>query len=209
MGIQLSGGRYQDLYGEVAKLTKKALEIGRQLGQPKGYPFDPKRLAGVLKTLNVQLGLVLEGRFGEMVSLSPNRIHVFDLNLKGYQVVEDVDSTEFEFSDLTFRTFLREEDGGDINGDTLRTRAVELRGNQGLNDGLRLFGQLSLLEKCPVELVGKMIVLTGTILCRPDGGLYVPYLECFEEGVDGEHWFLDLICFHDNWNDKVLLACLE
>ena len=94
------------------------------------------------------------------------------------EVVKDVEPVQLDPAKLRFIGFLRDEDGGRINGQTMQVRAVELKANRGLSDVPALLGEDGKgLVTIPAELRGKAyIVLSGTLLRDSDGDLYVAYL---------------------------------
>lgn len=115
----------------------------------------------------------------------PCELHASDLIPEGWTVVEDVSP-----SDLTrgveFVPFVKNGEGY-INGELMRQRAVELKGNLGLSDVKYL---LTHQELIPVEFRGNnYIVLPGTVLRSPDGRLGVPCLS----------WFVERWVLHFSW----------
>ena len=96
----------------------------------------------------------------------------------GFTVLEDVQPSDFQIKDLEMVPFLKPEDGGNVIGTVMRTRAVTLKANLGLTDAKHL---LKHKEEIPVEFRGKYLVFTGTLLRDSGGVLLVAYL--FWNGV--------------------------
>ncbi|MFH1315319.1 MAG: hypothetical protein ABIH67_02870 [Candidatus Uhrbacteria bacterium] len=138
-------------------------------------------------------------------TLSPCQIHVPHLipetDGKKWDVIEDVELTELEPNDLEFFSFLKGDEAV-VNGDTMRSRAVQFNGNLGLSDTPRLLEWLNQLDEDPRELQGKYIVLPGTVLRGLGGGLLVPCLL-----RDGGRWVLSFGWLGDDWDDDGRLAC--
>lgn len=111
----------------------------------------------------------------------------------GYEVVDDVaQPTDFQVKDLEFISFLKEGEPP-IDGATMRSRAVMLKGNFGLCDAPRLLKQQ---VDIPVEEHSRYIVLAGTKLRDRFGVLYVAYLF-----FDGEQWFLPFLRLGFDWDE--------
>lgn len=114
-----------------------------------------------------------------------------------WTIVEDVTPTEFKVEDLEFVSYLNQEESG-IRGEELRKHAVGLKADFGFEDGRKI---LAKQDKLPVDLRGKHIVLTGTLLRDPDGWLNVPSLRW-----RGGRWVLIFDGFgYDRWYDGVRL----
>lgn len=112
----------------------------------------------------------------------------------GYEVVQDVAApTDFQVKNLKFIPFMKAGDPLFIDGDTMWSRAVELRGNFGLCDAPRLLDQQA---DIPVELHDKYIILAGTKLRGLSGVLYVAYLYW-----DGKQWYLDFLRIDYAWGE--------
>ena len=124
-----------------------------------------------------------------------------DLIPKGWEVVEDVAPTAFDVARLKPRSFLRDGDGGVIDGDEMRKRAGELKTNWSLADGRRMLAEQS---RIPTGLRGYYIPLTGTVLRDSDGNLYVAFLYFY-----GVRWYLYFIWLDHDWNDFVRFALSE
>ncbi|OGH70043.1 MAG: hypothetical protein A3C90_02585 [Candidatus Magasanikbacteria bacterium RIFCSPHIGHO2_02_FULL_51_14] len=122
--------------------------------------------------------------------LFPSERLAADLIPDNWEVVEDVEPSEFEVGDLAFPGFLMEGETC-IDGEEMRRRAVQLKANFGLVDGKRL---LAHQDEIPVELRGKAIVLSGTLLRDPDGRLYVACLDW-----DDDRWYLGFFWLGGGW----------
>jgi len=164
-------------------------EIERQLGQEE-YPFDPTLLDGALQA-------IVEGRFNAVGATFPSQLLAADFIPERWIIESDVEPTEFEVSDLEFIPFLNEGDDP-IKGDLMRKRALTLKANLGLADGKKLLAQQ---DKIPVELRGKWIALTGTVLRDHDGDRHVACL-----GWVGDRWYLNFGWLGDGWCSDNRLA---
>jgi hypothetical protein len=122
------------------------------------------------------------------------------------EVVEDVEPTNFDPKKLKFSSFLRDGDNGRTDGQTMRSRAKEMKANLGLSDVPVLLGPDGKgLETIPAELRGKAyIVLSGTLLRNSDGYLYVPCL-----GWGGDAWVLNFLWLADDWCEGDRLVSCE
>ena len=114
-------------------------------------------------------------------------------------VFQDVAPSKFDISKLKFRSFL-ESCEKFIGGMIVRERAIELGGNLGFADGMRMRAEQ---DKIPVEELGDFyIVLPGTVLEGSDGVLYVSYLRCY-----CGNWYPGFHRLDGSWNDDVRFAC--
>lgn len=100
----------------------------------------------------------------------------------GYTVEADVKPSTFEVKNLEPVSFLEESDGGSVVGKVLRGRALILEANFGLVDGQYT---LDHQKEIPEEMRSFYIVLSGTLLRRSGGGLFVA---CLDWAVD--RWVL-------------------
>ena len=118
----------------------------------------------------------------------------------GYEVVKDVEPSQFKVKNLKFITFL---ESGElyINSITMCQRAVTLKGNLGLVDGQYLFDHQN---EIPKEMRGKYIVLPGTLLPDSDGDLRVA---CLDWG--GGCWVPCFGWFVNVWGGGGRFACGE
>ena len=124
------------------------------------------------------------------------------------EVVEDVEPTITEGVILSFPSFLRGEDGGRIDGETMRKRAVEMKSNKGLSDVPALLGKDGKgLKTIPAELQegGRVyIVFTGTVLRSSFGNLFVSYLSW-----NGGEWYLRFGRLDSAWDGLGRLVSCE
>lgn len=117
-----------------------------------------------------------------------------------WEMTEDVPPSEFEVADLKFRSFLKKKEYG-VSGETMRKRAVAMKGNLGLADAKRFLAEQ---KKIPQELRGLYVVFPGTVLRGPHGYLHVA---CLSWG--GCRWSLDWRWLGHGWRDDVRFACSE
>jgi len=127
----------------------------------------------------------------------PSQLLAADLIPERWIIESDVEPTVFEVSDLEFIPFLNEGDDP-INGDLMREHALTLKANLGLADGKKLLAQQ---DKIPVELRGKWIALTGTVLCDRDAKRHVAYL-----GWNDDRWYLSFCWLVHGWDSNNRLA---
>jgi hypothetical protein len=175
---------HQSVAGELYEsITGQLFEIGRQLRQPNGYPFDPLQL-------KVHLQAAIEGRFGVV---SGN--FRFDKRKDGWTLLENAPRRISSVIDGI--PFLKE--GEDyINGEEMICRARELNVNYGQEDAEWLLNDQ---EKIPAELRNFILVFTATVLRRPDGYRHVP---CLYWG--GLRWDLDFGWLGLDWDSDFRLA---
>lgn len=136
--------------------------------------------------LKKQIGLLIMGKLKlAQFPCQRNVPHLIPDWVK--EVVEDVELTKFDPEKLEFIDFLREDDGGRIDGPTMRQRAKEFKANLGLSDVPALLGEDGKgLKTIPAELRGKaVIVLAGTLLRSRFGFLNVAFLYWL-----GDRWCL-------------------
>lgn len=110
-----------------------------------------------------------------------------------WEVVEDVEPSEFKVEDLDFVGFL-EPGESVVTGTVMRERACTLKANFGLSDAPRLLEEQA---DIPESVRGKYIVLAGTKVRNPGGDLGVPVL-CF----DGEQWYLRWFWLGRDWDGR-------
>lgn len=148
--------------------------------------------------LKKRIGLLVMGKL--KLALSPcqkNVPHLIPDWVK--EVVEDVEPTQFDTAKLEFIGFLREDDGGKTDGETMRKRAKELKANRGLSDVPALLGEDGKgLKTIPVELRGKaIIVFAGTFLRDHYDVLHVAYLFWY-----GDRWYLSFRWLDFDWRGR-------
>lgn len=125
----------------------------------------------------------------------PSEIHAPELIPEGYQVVVDVEPSEFDLDAMEYVGFLEEKDGKQeeyVVGKVMRGRSVILEATFGLVDLKRFLAEP---EKIQAEFRGKkVIIFTGTVLRGPDGCLLVAYLFWF-----GDEWALGFVWLDGNF----------
>jgi|GEM_PF-3976655 len=129
-----------------------------------------------------QLGLLVMYKLKLEPGHFPSEIQTPELIPEGWTVVEDVEPSEFNVSDLEFISFLEGEEQS-VASKEMRQRAVTLLGNLGLCDGKRM---IACQNEIPKDLHGKSILLPGTVLRKPGWGFFIPCL-CY----GGVCWTLD------------------
>jgi len=121
------------------------------------------------------------------------------------EVVEDVEPTQLDPKKLKFPSFLRDGDNGKTDGQTMRTRAKEMKANLGLSDVPALLGKDGKGLAIPAELRGKAyIVMAGTVLRHSGGSLFVPCL-CWSVGA----WVVRFFWLDCGWNEGGRLVACE
>ncbi|MFA6424514.1 MAG: hypothetical protein WCV83_04400, partial [Candidatus Magasanikbacteria bacterium] len=112
---------------------------------------------------------------------------------------QDVAPTlDLDVSKLNWKSFLEGAENW-VDGTTMRQRAVVLKGNYGLSDVPKFLAQQA---KIPADV--QYIVLTGTVLRGPGGGLRVPYLYRY-----GVRWVLSFCWLGGDWDSDGRVACSE
>lgn len=160
------------LTGDQRKVaTRKLAELQRQIGQDE-YPHDPEKLLGALQAIN-------DGRFEVVGTSFPSQIYALELIPENWEVVEDVVPTTK--SGREFVTFIEAWEEY-IGGGLMRARGKKLGANLGLVDAKY---DLEHQENSSVELRGKYLVYSGTVLRDSVGRLNVPDL-----GWRGGRWVL-------------------
>jgi len=165
------------------EIDKRILEIKRQLNQKGGYPYDPDKLSLTLQA-------VVEGRFKAVGGKFPCQTLCPDLIPAGYEVIEDVEPSQFQVKDLKLVPFL--EDGENyVDGEELRQRAKKLKANLGLADAKFIMDHQN---EIPTEFRDKYLVFTGTLLHSLGGELSVAYLS-WSRG----RWYLSFYWLGHGW----------
>lgn len=151
--IMVAGDLYEGITGQL-------FEIGRQLRQPNGYPFDAFQL-------KVYLQVAIEGHFGAVVSGNFR----YDKRKDGWTLLEN--APRRISGAVAGVPFLK--DGYDrMNGEEMVRRArFELDANLGQEDAEWL---LDNQDKIPAELRNFYLVFTATVWRGQDGGRRVPVL---------------------------------
>lgn len=170
MANKVAGELYEALTGQL-------FEIGRQLRQVNGYPFDPAQL-------KVHLQAGIEGRF-----LQPTGSFRYDKRKDGWTLLENAPCRISSVVDgILFLT-----DGESyINGEEMVRRArVELSANSSQEDAEWL---LEHQDKIPVELRKYHLVFTGTIWRGSLGSRYVVCLFWY-----GDQWVLRFLRLGVDW----------
>lgn len=157
MGYKLTGD-------QLRSASRKLGDIARQIGQEE-YPHYPEYLLEALQAIG-------EGRFWTRVCRFPSEILAQTLIPQGFSVIEDVEPSEFDATDLEYISFLREkEEICYVN--EIRTRAVALGANLGLVDGKRIFDQR---DNFPEAARTSHLLLPGTLLRDIHNDLYIMIL---------------------------------
>lgn len=176
------------------KLDGKLIEIKRQMRQFGGYPFDPAQLDCALQA-------IIEGRFEAVDNVEKITFSFADFIPKGWTVEKDVASNVFDMKKIKPVSFLKpgEEDGIDCE-EELRKRAIELKGNFGLADGLRMLAEQ---DKIPVEFRKFTVLLPGTVLLDRHGCAEMPQLfYCVDRG-----WTLEFSWYEWGSFDDCFACC--
>ena len=171
-------------------LTGQIFEIGRQLRQPNGYPFDPIKLKRHLQD-------AIEGKFDGVST----PVFVNDKTKNGWTLLENTPRRITSVSGLEFISFLKQKENS-INGEEMIRRArVELDANYGQEDAEWL---LKHQDKIPAEFRKYNIVFTGTIWQLGVGRCLVSYL-----GWGGEGWSLHFYWLGSAWysRDRLVRPC--
>lgn len=124
-----------------------------------------------------------------------------DFVFPGFRIIEDVDQSSFNIAQLKFRSFMKDDDGVCIDNQTMRSRAISMKGNLGLADAKYLFYHQ---EEIPSNIRNKVIIFPGTVLYWSNHILSMPYLYWGEEV-----WRLYFVKTENLWDDQSCLACIE
>ncbi len=130
----------------------------------------------------------------------PSSVIAADLIPENWEVVKDVVPTLKSASDLDIVPVLESDDNASVLGEEMRRRAVAKKANLGLAD-------LKVAMDDKTEILAEArpycIVFSGTLLRRPDGGLFVA---CLSWGDD--RWVVRFIDFAVGWgNNDRLVRC--
>jgi|SRR3989338_3241729 len=160
----VAGDMYESITGQL-------FEIGRQLRQPNGYPFDPLQLKSHLQA-------AIEGKF-----LEPAGSFKRDMRKEGWKLLENSPRRITSVAGLELVPFLKKGESS-IGGEELVRRArAELDANCGQEDAEFL---LEHQKEIPEEFRQFYLIFTGTVWGGSGGGRDVAYLF-----FDGERWCLD------------------
>ena len=169
----VAGDLYEGITGQI-------FEIGRQLRQPNGYPFDPIKLKRHLQD-------AIEGRF-DNVSIP---IFANDKTKDGWKLLENTSRRISSINDLELVSFLKQKESS-INGEEMVRRArIELDANYGQEDAEWL---LEHQNEIPAEFRKYYIAFTGTIWRDSGVDRSVPYLFWY-----GRRWFLRFSRLDCDW----------
>ena len=152
MAKKVEGELYESITGQL-------FEIGRQLRQPNGYPFDPENLQDALQN-------IVNGVFNNEPAFR------FNKRKDGWILVED-NPLQKSVSELEIVSFLKRGENS-ISGERIRQRAAEMGGNFGQREAEYL---LNHQEEIPVSWRQYYLVFPGTVWRYSDGSLGVPYLD--------------------------------
>ena len=170
MATKVTGELYESITGQL-------FEIGRQLRQVNGYPFDPERLQN-----HLQKGI--EGRFiDDDLCFVFRNIPLEDHRLnEGWKIEKDADVQDGEFTfDLV--PFCKDEESC-ISGEELMKRAQEQNCCQW---GFRHAKQiLENKQRIPKWMIKHYLVFPGSVWVDPDGDRDVPFLSW-----GGDRWYLN------------------
>lgn len=170
-----------DLYESI---TGQLFEIGRQLRQLNGYPFDPLQL-------KVHLQAAIVGNFG---AISGN--FRFDKRKDGWTLLEN---SPHRISSVIYGIPFLKEGEDYVNGEEMVRRArYELDANYGQEDAEWLVENQ---DKIPVELRNFYLVFPATIWRGPDGLRSVSYLFW-----DGDRWSLLFRWLDVDWRSSYRLV---
>ena len=173
-------------------ITGQLFEIGRQLHQQNGYPFNPKQLKDALQN-------AIEGKFGDYGYLIDCDADPFipsdwsvDEHQKGGQI-------QFDSSKIELWLAKDQQKSKSMEGNKLRK---ELQSRKVLNANV-LDYLLAHPELIPEEWKGKCLFFWGTIYRRSNGHLYVRFLYWF-----GDRWRWVGGWLDDGWrgNDPAVLS---
>ena len=201
MAKQVAGELYESITGQL-------FEIGRQLRQPNGYPFNPE-------VLQRWLQLAIEGKFvfgGFKFASAPFDPATFEGLGQGWsEVLEDRDERAYSFleADLakaSFDSCLKENEIL-INGEE-KLRRLKASKNirwcatqfAGLWKDYQINGRDSILERAyHAKVITGFLSFFGTVLLDPSGARRVLCLYCNGDGQWHWHVFwLEFGWFADN-----------
>ena len=163
-----------DLYEGI---TGQLFELGRQLRQPNGYPFNPLQL-------KTHLQAAIEGRFGAITGNFKR-----DMGKEGWTLLENAPR---RLSSVVEGVSFLKGNESYVNGEVMVRRAlVELDANYGQEDAEWL---LENPDKIPAELRKFYLVFPATVWQDSSGNRFVPYLSW-----DGGRWVLRFYWLGGDW----------
>ena len=165
----VAGDTYESITGQL-------FEIGRQLRQPNGYPFDSQQLKAHLQA-------AIEGRFTTVTGAFKR-----DMTKEGWTLLENASRRINGTIDVV--PFLKTGESL-VKGDVMAQRAVELDGNYSQEDAEWLLEHQDMI---PEELRGYYLVFPATKWQGRGGRRGVPYLYWF-----GDRWILDFHWLELDW----------
>ena len=169
-----------ELYGSI---IRQLFEIGRQLHQPSGYPFD-------LEALKRHLQMAIEGQFPIVSGITPLPFR-HDKTKDGWQLLENVSQTVTSVSGLEIVPFMKPGQAF-VRGEDMVRRAIQLEASLGQHDAEYL---LEHQDEISVEFKRYYLVFPGTVWRGRDGGRFVPCL-----GSVSGPWDLDFTLLSDSWS---------
>ncbi len=171
-------------------ITGKLFELGRQIRQKSGYPFDPEKLDRYLQN-------AIEGKF-DGVSVP---VFVYDKTKDGWKLLENTPRQITSMHDLELVSFLKQGENS-VNGEEMVRRArVELNANYGQEDAEWV---LEHQDEIPVEFRAYYLVFTGTVWQFPRG-----YRRCAFLRWSGERWCLRFFWLDFVWRSGARLVRLR
>lgn len=198
MATKVAGEMYESITGQL-------FEIGRQLRQPNGYPFDPEKLKKHLQD-------AVEGKFGVA---SAGTEHIIDCDAmsgiladwkkeehrKMGKVKLELRNGKLYVNGTEAIRYLSEKQksGGVIEGNKLRKELA----NKSVLNACVLDYLLKHPELIPEEWKNGLTYFWGTIFRRPGGDLDVAYLGWHGGGW---HWYYGWL--GRDWRGREPAACL-
>ena len=174
MASRVAGEQYETITGQL-------FELGRQLRQPNGYPFDPVALKRHLQA-------AIEGRF-----FKDGNTPVFsrDMTKEGWILEGDVaEPLELSIGDSEVVSFFKEGESS-VSGNEMVERAKTLSANLGQKHAEHL---LEHQDEIPEEWRSHYLIFPGTVWRDPGGDRFVLCLSWRGErwglgfGWLGVHW---------------------
>ena len=207
-------------------ITGQLFEIGCQLRQAKGYPFDPNILKKYLQNAIDGRFIVNEPKFVLTRPFDPAEFIRKDWTIwkgpidgNGLSGEENVDLRSLSFkkislADFLFKTCLRKGENFISGKEKLRrlkeeeSDFIRFGGNVflGLWENYKIDGKDSILQQLYCNFGVTSMDFMGHILRSPHGNLNVLYLS----RVDSGEWYWDYYDFSSKWNiDKPSVGCVS